>query len=405
MNKSKTSDLVLARLMSLHPKVIDLVLDRVYRLLKALGNPHHKLPPVVHIAGTNGKGSTLAFLRAAMEAAHKSVHVYTSPHLVKFHERIRLGAKPAGALISEADLMAYLERCEEANLGQNITYFEITTVAGLLAFAEHEADYLLLETGLGGRLDATNVVEKPVLTLITPISNDHAQFLGNSVEEIAFEKAGIMKAGVPCLSAEQVPEVKAVLTKRAEEIGVTISFVEPKKFEFDLSLLGEHQNQNAALAEAAAEHLGLSTVGIETGLKTAVWPGRFQKLEDTNWNGLSNNRDIWLDGGHNAAAGQAIAEFVRSNWSDQPLHVIYGMLNTKEASAFLDPLSGVATSLTAIEIPEQENSLTASQAAEATPMSRPAESLKQAFENLPDDQGRILICGSLYLAGWVLREG
>ena len=405
MNKSKTSDLVLSRLMSLHPKVIDLVLDRVYRLLEALDNPHKKLPPVVHIAGTNGKGSTLAFLRSALESADKSVHVYTSPHLVKFHERIRLGGHPTSALISEARLMAYLERCEVANQGQNITYFEITTVAGLLAFAEHPADFLLLETGLGGRLDATNVVDKQALNLITPISNDHDQFLGNSVEEIAFEKAGIMKASVPCISAAQSPNVKAVLVKRAAEIGATLSFVEPKKYGFDLSLLGEHQYQNAALAEAAAQYLGTAQESIELGLKSAVWPGRFQKLEGTDWDALSGNREIWLDGGHNAAAGQAIADFVRGNWTDQPLHVIYGMLNTKEASAFLDPIAEVAATLTAIEIPEQENSLTAVQAAEATSLAVPADNLKQALENLPADQGRVLVCGSLYLAGWVLREG
>ena len=212
------SDLILERMMALHPKVIDLTLDRVWRLLKALGHPERRLPPVIHIAGTNGKGSTLAMIRAGIEGAGLSAHAYTSPHLAWFHERIRV----AGALISEPDLTAVLDECYTANDGAPITYFEITTCAALLAFARARADYTLLEVGLGGRLDATNVIDRPALTIITPVSLDHQAFLGDSIDKIAFEKAGIIKRGVPCVVGPQDEAALAVIEEVAARHGAPL---------------------------------------------------------------------------------------------------------------------------------------------------------------------------------------
>src|SRR6056297_1016827 len=213
-----TSDIILERMMSLHPKIIDLTLDRVWRLLEALGNPQDALPPVIHIAGTNGKGSTQAMIRAGLEAAGKSVHAYTSPHLARFHERIRL----AGELISEPDLTAVLDECYAANNGQDITYFEITTCAAILAMSRTAADYTLLEVGLGGRLDATNVIPRPTLTMITPVSIDHEQFLGNTLAKIAGEKAGIIKRGVPCIVGPQEDEAMQVIEDTASRLGAPL---------------------------------------------------------------------------------------------------------------------------------------------------------------------------------------
>jgi dihydrofolate synthase/folylpolyglutamate synthase len=422
------SDAVLDRLSRLHPKVIDLSLDRIERLLYRLGNPETDLPPAVHVSGTNGKGSVIAYLRAMLEAAGRRVHVYTSPHLVRFHERIRL----AGQLIDEAELVELLEECEAANGETPITFFEVTTAAAFLAFTRHPADILLLETGLGGRLDATNVVDQPLLSVITPVSIDHVQFLGETLEEIAFEKAGILKPGVTAVIGPQPPQVQAVVEARAATLGVPLlragrewSF-EPggQGFVFQSGgqaeshaaprLPGGHQVANAAMALAAAQRLegfGLDAAARRRGLAEAEWPGRLQRL---TWGPLPARLpagwELWLDGGHNASAGQALAAAL-SGWRERPLHLVFGMMNTKAAQDFLRPLGGLAASLQGVTIPGEANALSAeSVAAEARAAgfaARPAADLAQALDHIvskAEQPGQILICGSLYLAGRVLAD-
>ncbi|MEX0921597.1 MAG: Mur ligase family protein [Rhodovibrionaceae bacterium] len=414
------SDRVLARLMSLHPKIIDLSLDRMERILALLGHPERSLPPVVHVAGTNGKGSVIAYLRAMLEAAGQRVHVYTSPHLLRFHERVRL----AGELIGEDALTALLEECERVNGATPITYFEITTAAALLAYARTPGDILLLEVGLGGRLDATNVIDRPALSVVTSISVDHTQFLGEGIAQIAYEKAGILKPGVPAVSAPQTPEAGAVLRARAAALGAPfteISF-QAREDGFLLEgvaypppvLLGRHQLENAALAVASAKALpghDLDDAAIRRGLAEAVWPGRMQRLAEGRLAALlPEGWELWLDGGHNAAAGEALAGLL-DGWSDRPLALIYGMLNTKSAQGFLKPLARQARDLAAVAIPGEPASLSAAEAAAAARDSgfaaEAAESVAAALAALAAKGGpprRVLICGSLYLAGRVLAE-
>jgi dihydrofolate synthase/folylpolyglutamate synthase len=409
------SDLVLQRLMTLHPKVIDLTLDRVYRLLKRLGNPHTKLPPVVHFAGTNGKGSTQAYMRSALEAAGYRVHAYTSPHLIRFHERIRL----AGALISEADLLALLERVEEANGPETITYFEITTVAAILAFAETPADILLLETGLGGRLDATNVVDEPKLSVITPISMDHEAYLGDTLEKIAGEKAGIIKTMSPvCVAPQDEVVLQTILNvadqriSRARALGHNLPwgrlgrrfYVAPKEYPAP-GMLGEHQVVNAATAMAALDMLEPEFVvpmpARETAILETRWAGRLQAIPA---DGL--DLELWVDGGHNPAAGHMLAQQLAA-W-DGPTHLVVGMLNTKAASNYLAPLLGQAASLTTVTIPGEPNSFTADELAasvtalggEALAAASVEETLARLSAAHPGE--RVLICGSLYLIGKVM---
>jgi dihydrofolate synthase / folylpolyglutamate synthase len=425
-------DAVLERLKRLHPKVIDLALDRVDRLLAALGHPEGRLPPVVHVAGTNGKGSTLAYLRAMVEAAGGRAHVYTSPHLVRFAERIRV----AGQLIGEAELLALLEECEAANAGQPITFFEVTTAAALLAFARREAELCLLETGLGGRFDATNVVERPRLTILTPISLDHQAFLGDTLGQIAGEKAGILKAGVPCVCARQDAEALAVIDGQAARLGVPLLLegrdwtVEPiaggiafamggRRLELPQPVLpGAHQMHNAALAVAAACALGgvvggrpLPEAAIAEGLRRAQWPARLQRLTHGPLPGLlPAGGELWLDGGHNPAAGLALAAFIGAGWRERPLDLVVGMLNTKDSRGFLDPLGPLVRRLAAVTIPGEANALAAdgvvAVAAAAGIAASPAASLTEAVSGLAaaEPTGRVLICGSLYLAGVVLAE-
>ena len=425
------SDAVLDRLTRLHPKLIDLSLGRIEGLLAALGHPEEKLAPVVHIAGTNGKGSTLAFLRAMLEAAGNRVQVYTSPHLVRFHERIRLTGGP----IPEPDLAALLETCEAANGEAPITFFEITTAAAFLAFAREPADILLLETGLGGRLDATNLIARPRLTAISPISVDHVQFLGGTLEEIAFEKAGILKPGVPAVIGPQAPEALAVIERRAAELGAPLHRhgqewqVRPEGSAGDGGLVfkghgktqnypapalpGAHQIENAGLALACAELLegfGLDTAACKTGLARAEWPGRLQRLtRGPLIELLPEDWELWLDGGHNAAAGAALARDL-AEWRERPLHLVYGMLNTKGAQGFLRPLAPCAETLHAVEIPGEPASLSAEEAAreatEAGLQAQASPSIAAALRAIAMDgtSGRVLICGSLYLAGQVLAE-
>jgi dihydrofolate synthase/folylpolyglutamate synthase len=419
----QTSDAILDRMMALHPKIIDLTLDRVWRLLGALDNPQNKLPPVIHIAGTNGKGSTQAMIRAGLEGAGLSAHAYTSPHLARFHERIRL----AGELISEPDLTAVLDECYAANGGENITYFEITTCAALLAFARAKADYTLLEVGLGGRLDATNVIKKPAVTVITPISIDHEQFLGNTLAKIAAEKAGIIKRGVPCIVGPQPDEAMEVIEQTAarlgapliacgqhwhvtEENGRLIYQDETGLRDLPLpNLLGAHQIQNAGAALAVLRHLNLGDAAYKAAVTNAEWPARMQRLKTGPLVQAARQAELWLDGGHNAAAGIALAE-VLSNLPKRPTHMICGMLNTKDVTGYLAPLAKQTQSLTAVSIPGEAATLSAEEtAAAANKVDLPASTANSVAEALDivvakDPQARILICGSLYLAGNILRE-
>ncbi|WP_171235191.1 folylpolyglutamate synthase/dihydrofolate synthase family protein [Ruegeria sp. HKCCA6837] len=420
---AQTSDAILDRMMALHPKIIDLTLDRVWRLLAALDHPQLKLPPVVHIAGTNGKGSTQAMIRAGLEGAGHSAHAYTSPHLARFHERIRL----AGELISESDLTAVLDECYAANKGEDITYFEITTCAALLAFARTKADYTLLEVGLGGRLDATNVIDNPVVTVITPVSIDHEQFLGNTLGKIAAEKAGIIKPGVPCIVGPQQDEALEVIEYTAarlgapllvhgqhwnvhEENGRLIYQDETGLRDLPLpNLLGAHQIQNAGAAVAVLRHLDMGDDAYEAAVTKAEWPARMQRLKTGPLIEQAPQAELWLDGGHNAAAGIALAD-VLAKLPQKPTHMICGMLNTKDVTGYLSPLAGQATSLTAVSIPGEAATLSAEEtAAAATKVDLPASTANNVSEALAaitadDPQARVLICGSLYLAGNILRE-
>ncbi len=422
------SDIVLARLMRLHPKLIDLSLGRIEGLLAALGNPQDRLPPVIHVAGTNGKGSTVATLRACLEAAGRRVHAYTSPHLVRFHERIRL----AGRLIEEDQLVELLEECERANKGAPITYFEITTAAAFLVFARTPADFVLLETGLGGRLDATNVVRHPAATAITPISHDHQAFLGDTIAAIAGEKAGILKPGSPAIIGPQLPEAAAVFDARAVELGAPLfrfgrewrcaagnggMRYEGLRWQFDLplpSLPGAHQIGNSGIAIACLEQLqglDISREAIAHGLRHIDWPARMQRLSRGPLvEMLRPGWELWLDGGHNPGAGEVLAAAV-AGWRDRPLYLVVGMLNTKDAGGFLAPLAKHARALWAVTIPGEQNPLPASAiAAAARSVGLPAEeatSVAAALAAIIADEptpARVLICGSLHLAGTVLAD-
>lgn len=418
-------DSVLARLSQLHPKVIDLSLERVLALLDKLGRPQDRLPPVIHVAGTNGKGSTVATLRALYEAAGLGVHVYTSPHLVRFAERIRI----AGRLPEDGALLALLEEVERVNGPEPITFFEVTTAAALLAFARTPADVVILETGLGGRLDATNVVAGPALTIITPIAMDHEAFLGDSLAAIAAEKAGIMKAGVPCVVAAQPPEAEAMLAARAAALRAPLIRAEATiapdggLLFHDMklpapALPGAFQYGNAALALAAVEHLGATGVLprlpqeiLAVGLRRVSWPARLQRLTHGPLvEALPAGWELWLDGGHNPHAAEAIAAHAE-NWRDRPLHALFGMLANKDADGYFAPLAARFAALRAVAIPGEPNTLTAEAAAEAARRhgcadARPAAGLEQGLAELVGHAGpaRILICGSLYLAGTVLAR-
>jgi len=421
MNPS--SDRVLERLMSLHPKVIDLTLGRVERLLAALGHPERRLPPVIHVAGTNGKGSTLAMIRAGLEARGNRVHVYTSPHLARFHERIRV----AGALIEEDRLIALLERCERANGGEPITFFEITTAAAFLAFAETPADFTLLEVGLGGRLDATNVIDAPLLCVITPVSLDHQQYLGDTVAAIAGEKAGILKTGSPCIVGSQLATGLDVIEARAAAIGAPLMVAdqdwqvmeEHGRLVFqDLNglldlpppaLIGAHQIDNAGMALAVLRALGTDETACAAALARAEWPARLQRLRRGPLVDAAGSAELWLDGGHNPAAGAALAEAL-GRLPDRPLHLVCGMLNTKDVGGYLLPLAARAEALRGVSIPGEAATLSAeetvAQARAAGLAAEPAASVIEAVTTIAaaDRNARILICGSLYLAGRVLAE-
>lgn len=428
-------DSIIERLMALHPKRIDLSLERIERLLAALGHPERKLPPVIHVAGTNGKGSTVAFLRAMLEAAGKRAHVYTSPHLVRFNERFRLGGDGEGRLASDAELSAALAECEQANAGEPITVFEITTAAAFSLFARNAADVLVLEVGLGGRLDATNVIEKPLASIITPVTIDHTDFLGDTLDKIAAEKAGIIKPGVPVIVAAQHRDALAVIERQAgrmkaplkiagedwtatEERGRLVYQDDDGLIDLPApKLYGRHQFENAGLAIAALRALPALNVPMaayEAGVVKADWPARMQRLTQGRLVDLAPpGSELWLDGGHNPDGGRAIAAALADleERVSRPLVLIVGMLTTKDNAGFLRNFTGLAKRLIAVPVPGQEKAMTAEQLVAlardiglaATARDNLLGALDAAGKLDLDPPPRILITGSLYLAGEVLK--
>jgi dihydrofolate synthase/folylpolyglutamate synthase len=427
------TEAILQRLMQLYPRAIDLGLERIERLLAEMGSPHKKLPPVVHVAGTNGKGSLVAYLRAMSEAAGYRAHVYTSPHLVRFNERIRV----AGRLIEDDTLGAVLTECEEANAGKPITFFEITTVAAFLAFSRVPADIAILEVGMGGRRDTTNVVD-PALCAIAPIGYDHTGFLGDRLDGIAAEKAGILKRTVPAVIGRQREVAAEVIAAEAAGLAVPLFrmgrewHVAPTaagfRYDSDLlslelpapALVGPHQIDNAATAVACVERLraarfDIDDTAVAKGLATVEWPARLQRLRRGPLvDALPPGCELWLDGGHNEDCGIALARMA-ADWAKEPaalpLYLVFGMLTTKDASGFLRPLARHATAARAVPFPEGHSAYTPAEAcdkaAEVGLDCAPASDIGAALEDLLASQPtpmRILICGSLYLAGAVLAR-
>ena len=424
---------LIERLERLHPKIIDLSLDRLNNLLNALDNPQKRLPPVIHVAGTNGKGSTIAILRSIQNAAGLSIHAYTSPHLVHLNERFII----AGKEITEKSLIQTLTECENANAGAEITFFEIITAAGLLVFSKIKADLLLLEVGLGGRFDATNVVSNPILSIITPISLDHQQYLGDTLEKIAYEKAGILKEKRPAIIGQQGPEALKVIKLKAEETGSPLfifqrdwNITETKsaiKFEVEGStsyfekpnLKGIHQIQNAGIAIAATHYLKkvlpIKNGSIDQGLLTVKWPARLQKInEGPLINILPTNVELWIDGGHNQNASLLIAHTIR-NWKIKnpclSIHMVFGCLSNREIKALLQPFINIIDLVQTVRIPEQANSasreLVAHTAKSMGFRANPADTVTKAIKNivsLSTGKRLILIYGSLYLSGSVLAD-
>ncbi len=431
-----SSDALIARFLALHPKTIDLSLGRIQRLLAQLGHPERRLPPTIHVAGTNGKGSTIAFMRAILESAGLAVHVYTSPHLVRFHERIRLGRIGGGRYVEEDRLVRALRRCEEVNAGEPITVFEITTAAALLLFSEEPADVLLLEVGLGGRFDATNVIDRPAAAVVTSIGHDHAEYLGTTLEAIAGEKAGIFKRGCPAVIAPQdYLEADTTLRDAAERVGAAPILVGQQDFSvheeggrlvyqdekglLDLprpKLVGRHQYINAGTAIAALRAAGFEqfeTSAFEAGLTRAEWPGRLQRLSKGRLPEIApKGVEIWLDGGHNADGGRVLAAAMadRSERNDAPLVLIAGMLGTKDSEAFFRNFVGLAREVIAVPIPGQIAARPAEEVAAIAGSvgltTSTSASVESALSSLQDyvweHPPRVLICGSLYLAGEVL---
>ena len=421
------TDAILKRLSGLHPKLIDLSLDRILPLLDALGRPQDRLPPVIHVAGTNAKGSTIAYLRAFLEAAGKRVHVYNSPHLVRFNERIRL----AGKLVETRRLNDVLERVERVNAGRSITFFEVTTAAAMVLYAETPADYLLLETGMGGTYDTTNVVEHPLGVIITPVDLDHQSYLGRTIADIAVNKAGILKRGSKAVIGLQQEEGRAVIERAAHRLGVRPIWqgedfhgqAQDGRLVFqdedgllDLpppALLGAHQFDNAALAIAAARHFGLpvDADAMAKGLRSVVWPARMTPLHGPLRDLLAPGAELWLDGGHNvhgaAALARAIADMNRTR--PAPLVLIMGMMNTRDPADFLGPFAGMVHEVLTLTVPGEPNAHKAEQIAasarEAGFAASPKRSVISALKAaalVPN--ARVLICGSLYLAGDVLAK-
>jgi len=426
-------DATLRRLLTLHPKLIDLSLERMWRILEKLGHPERKLPPVIHVAGTNGKGSAVAFMRGMLEAVGQRVHVYTSPHLVRFNERIRLAAPGGGRLADDALLVETLAECERANAGETITFFEITTAAALLLFSRHPADVLLLEVGLGGRLDSTNVIAHPRVSTLTPISLDHADHLGDTIEKIAAEKAGIIKRGAPVVVAPQPDAAFRVIEQQAEKLRAPLyacgqAWMASEEhgrlvYQDDEGLLdlpapklpGRHQFVNAGTAIASLRVAGfkLPLPAYEAGLLKADWPARMQRLTQGRLLSLAPaGSEIWLDGGHNPDGGRAVAATLADieERVPRPLVLIVGMLSTKDFAGYLRNFSGLAGHLYAVPIVKADRPLPPEVIAQT------ARDIGIAAQTAPDIEAalaavtkmqlggppRILICGSLYLAGEVL---
>lgn len=425
-------DAMLARLLALHPKRIDLGLDRMERILAALDHPERRLPPVIHVAGTNGKGSTIAFMRAILEAAGKRVHVYTSPNLVRINERFRIGQEGGGTLVDDNELSDALAECEAKNGSAPITVFEIETAAGFLLFARHPADLLLLEVGLGGRLDATNVVERPIASVITKLSLDHRDFLGDTLVDIAAEKAGILKPDVPAVTVNQMREALAVIERQAARMHAPLSIAGEDwtateergrlVYQDNMGLLdlpapklyGRHQYENAGAAVAALRVSGLKlpAAAFEFGMTRVEWPARMQRLAHGKLADLAPpDSELWLDGGHNADGGQAIAAALADleERVPRPLVLIVGMLSTKDSAGFLKNFAGLARRVIAVPI-HQEKTVAALELAEiAASVGIPSlardtleSAIKVAGKLDLDPAPRILITGSLYLAGEVL---
>ncbi len=425
---------ILARLTALHPKRIDLTLDRMWRILERLDHPERKLPPVIHVAGTNGKGSTVAYLRAMLEAAGLRVHVYTSPHLVRINERFRIGAAGGGVLVSDDELREVLAHCETANGGAPITVFEMETAAAFELFARHPADVVLLEVGLGGRLDATNVIERPLASVITPIGIDHREFLGDTVMKIAAEKAGIIKKGVPVVCADQVAEVAAVIEQHANRLRAPLHssgegwhvnvehgrlVYQDERGLLDLAaprLFGRHQFDNAGLAIAtlrAIDAFSVDANAIEAGISGAQWPARMQRLPAGPLVAMGPpDSEVWLDGGHNIDGGRVVAAALGDleERVSRPLVIVAGMMGNKDAGGFLANFAGLTRHVIAVPIPDQENAMPPSALADAARslgmrveiagnVGEALQSLARLAYELPP---RILITGSLYLAGSVL---
>jgi dihydrofolate synthase/folylpolyglutamate synthase len=425
---------LIARLSALHPKPIDLNLERMHRLLERLDHPERKLPPVVHVAGTNGKGSTIAYLRAVLEAAGLRVHAYTSPSLVRINECFRLGRAGGGVLVGDDELRAALERCERANAGAPITIFEIETAAAFCLFAQHPADVVLLEVGLGGRLDATNVIDAPLASVIAPVSMDHTEFLGDTLTAIAGEKAAIIKRDVPVICAEQPPEAMTAIEQQAKRMRAPLHTagqdwhvsVERGRLVYqddrglmDLAapkLFGRHQFDNAGLAIAtlrAQDAFKIDTAAFEAGIVNAEWPARMQRLASGALvDQAPQGCEIWLDGGHNAEGGRVVATALGDleERVSRPLVVIVGMMGNKDAGAFLANFAGLTRHIIAVQIPDRDNAMPPDRLADAaralgmrvetsgTVEAALRSLVRLAYEVPP----RILITGSLYLAGHVL---
>jgi dihydrofolate synthase/folylpolyglutamate synthase len=425
---------LIGRLSALHQKRIDLGLERMHRLLGRLDHPERKVPPVIHIAGTNGKGSTLAYLRATLEAAGLRVHAYTSPYLVRINECFRLGRAGGGVLVGDDELRAALELVEQVNAGEPATVFELKTAAAFHLFAQNPADVLLLEVGLGGRLDSTNVIDAPLACVITPISMDHTDFLGDTLASIAAEKAAIIKRGVPVISAEQTPEAMAVIEAQAKRMRAPLFAanenwhvsVEHGRLVYqddrglmDLAaprLFGRHQFDNAGLAIAtlrAIQALKIDHAAFESGIVNAEWPARMQRITSGalfDW--APQGCEVWLDGGHNAEGGRVAAAALGDleERVSRPLVVIAGMMANKDALAFLANFSGLTRHIIAVPIPETENAMSVDRLADAArslgmrvEIAPGIEAALRALSRLAYDVSpRILIAGSLYLAGHVL---
>jgi len=437
MTNGSEAEAEIKRLGTLHPKAVDLSLDRITRLLAALGNPERRLPPVVHIAGTNGKGSAAAFSRAILEAAGLSVHVHTSPHLVRWHERYRIGAAGGGRLVEDDVFADAIRRVADANAGGPITVFELLTAVTFVLFSEHPADAAIIEVGLGGRFDATNVVPRPAVSVIMPISLDHQAFLGDRVELIAAEKAGIIKPGVPAVIGEQTSDsARDVLVNAADRAGAPLwvfgqdysahqehgrMVYQDGEMLLDLPLPrlpGRHQIANAAAAIRALRSAGfkVTEAAIETGLTSAEWPARMQRLSrGALVEKAPIGAEIWLDGGHNPGAGIVVAEALAQleDRNPRPLYLVTGMINTKDPVGYFQAFQGIARQVFTVPIRSSDagidNRELAAAARSAGLVARPAEGVGEALEAItrlapPDEPVRILIGGSLYLSGDVLAQ-